>query len=963
MKLAQTLRSLLPATAAFALLGCTTTVAPPAGVPAAIAEPQAAAAPAAASLDELIAAVDIPFETFTLDNGLQVVIHTDRKSPLVGVTTYYRVGSKHEPRGRTGFAHLFEHLMFGGSENVENFDIPLEAAGSTGTNGSTWYDRTNYVEVVPTGALDLALMMESDRMGYLLGAISQEKLDNQRMVVQNEKRQGDNNPYGLVDYLINDGLLPVGHPYRHSTIGSMADLSAASLEDVQTWFRDNYAPNNVVLALTGDIDVATARPMVERWFGELERGPAVVTRDAGPVTLAEPQYLEITDQVPLERIYQAWTGPGMEHPDAVPLQVGMAILGGLSSSRLDNAMVRGEELATSVSAYAQQQEQISFLQATVNVKQGVDTAAARALLESEIARMIASGPAQDEIDRAVTQFVSATIGSQERVGNFGGKGQILAEGLLYTGNPGHFRSELEQMAALTPEIVRSAMERWLSRPSYTLVVVPGDRTLDGGELGGWGDEHLNPAPEPDTGSDVQVTRTGPERALPEPEPVGELTFPQLERASLSNGIPVVLARRDAVPQLSIAMVFDAGSVVDPIGQAGVHQTMIDVLSEGTTTRSALDIAQQQEALGASLNAGAGVDRSVVSLTALTANLAPSLDLMADVVRNPAFAPDAVARVLQQREASIAQQLASPAGIAQRAFLPLIYGQNHPYAYASTSGNAAAVAALQASDLRAEHAEWMRPDLASITVVGDIAMDDLVAALEASFGDWPVPATPAPTKDLDIATPAPASRLVVVDRPNSPSSYLTLGRLTQFQGRPEGFEAVELANEVVGNGFLSRLNNDLRETKGWTYGIGSSIPDARGPRRLQVGTQVQADRTADSIRVILDQMHAFPATRPVDATELQRVTDGNIRNLPNRFETNGQVLGALLSNQLNGRDLRYQVGLPDIYRSISGDQINAAAASYLQPENLVIVVVGDRTVIDPQLETLGMEIEYLDADAL
>ncbi len=958
MKLHTVFRSLVPATATLALLGCTTIDTPP----AAVAEAEVVA-PAPASLDELIAAVDIPYETFTLDNGLQVVIHTDRKSPLVGVTTYYRVGSKHEPRGRTGFAHLFEHLMFGGSENVENFDVPLEAAGSTGTNGSTWYDRTNYVEVVPAGALDLALMMESDRMGYLLGAISQEKLDNQRMVVQNEKRQGDNNPYGLVSYVLNDGLLPVGHPYRHSTIGSMADLSAASLEDVQTWFRDNYGPNNVVLSLTGDIDAETARPMVERWFGEITRGPAVETREAGPVTLAEPEYREITDQVPLARIYQAWTGPGMEHPDAVPLRVGMSILGGLSSSRLDNSMVRGDELATSVFAYSQQQEQLSFLQALVNVKPDVDNAEALALLESEIARMIADGPTQDEINRAVTQIVAETIGSQERVGDFGGKGMILAEGLLYTGNPGQFRDELEQMAALTPETVRAAMERWLSRPAYTLAVVPGERTLDGGNLGGWGDEDTRPAPEPDTGSDVEVARTGPERALPTPEPVGELTFPQVENATLSNGMSVVLARRTAVPQVSLSMVFDAGSVVDPIGQAGVHETMIDALSEGTTTRSALDIAQEQEALGASLNAGAGVDRSVVSLTALTANLAPSLDLMADVVRNPAFAPDAVARVRQQREAAIAQQLASPGGLAQRAFLPLVYGTNHPYAYASTSGNAAAVAALEASDLSAEHAEWMRPDLASITVVGDIAMDDLVAALEASFGDWEAPATPAPAKNIDVATPAPAPRLVVVDRPNSPSSFLTLGRLTPFTGHKSGLEAVELANEVIGNGFLSRLNNDLRETRGWTYGIRSSIPAARGQRRLQVGTQVQADRTADSIRVILDQMQDFPSVRPVDATELQRVTDGNIRNLPNRYETNGQVRGALLSNQLLGRDLRYQASLPDIYRGIDAVDIDASAGEFLQPENFVIVVVGDRSVIDPQLETLGMDIEYLDADDL
>jgi predicted Zn-dependent peptidase len=320
-------------------------------------------------------------------------------------------------------------------------------------------------------------------------------------------------------------------------------------------------------------------------------------------------------------------------------------------------------------------------------------------------------------------------------------------------------------------------------------------------------------------------------------------------------------------------------------------------------------------------------------------------------------------VREQRLAAIAQQLANPGGLAQRAFLPAIYGADHPYAYASTSGDADVVTALDASDMAAEHAEWIRPDLATITAVGDISMAELVAALEASLGDWEVPATAAPQRSVDLPTPDAAPRVIVIDRPNSPSSYLMIGRLTPFSGHPQGFEAVELANEVVGNGFLSRLNNDLRETRGWTYGIRSSIPGSRGPRRLQVATQVQADRTADSIRVILDQMAAFPATRPADATEVQRVTDGNIRNLPNRYETNAQVLGALLGNLLLGRDLRYDVTLPAAYRRIDGAAINAAAQRYLQPDNFVIVVVGDRAAIQTQLDDLGTEIEYLDASQL
>ena len=272
---------------------------------------------------------------------------------------------------------------------------------------------------------------------------------------------------------------------------------------------------------------------------------------------------------------------------------------------------------------------------------------------------------------------------------------------------------------------------------------------------------------------------------------------------------VTLARRTVVPQVTLAMSFAAGSIVDPVGRAGVHQTMVSLLTEGTTTRSAEDIAIAEETLGASLSAGAGAERSVVSMTALTANLEPSLELMADVVRNPAFAPDAVARVKQQRLAGIAQQFANPGGLAARAFDAAVYGENNPYAYASSGGSAEVVGAIDAAQLRAEHDKWIRPDLATITVVGDVTMAELTAALEQAFGDWRAPATAAPVNTVTAAAPAPASRLVVVDRPNSPSSFLTIGRLTPLSGWQPGLESLDLANEVLGGGFLSRLNQDLR----------------------------------------------------------------------------------------------------------------------------------------------------------
>ncbi|MDE2619932.1 MAG: insulinase family protein, partial [Sphingomonadales bacterium] len=631
-----------------ALSGCAATpplAAAPAAPPETAPVAPAAALPAPAPLAELVRQVDIPYESFTLANGLTVLVHTDRKAPIVGVTTYYRVGSKHEPRGKTGFAHLYEHLFFGGSENVPNFDVPLEGAGSTATNGSTSYDRTNYVETVPKGALERALMMESDRMGHLLGAISQDKLEKQRGVVQNEKRQGDNQPYGLADYAIGEGLFPVGHPYRHSTIGSMADLDAATLADVRQWFRDNYAPNNVVLALTGDIDVATARPLVEKWFNDIPRGPVVQPVAAAPVTLAAPVRREMTDQVPTTRIYRVWSAPGLNDPQAVALAVGMDILGGLASSRLDNALVRGSQQAVAVSAMAQLNEQVSQLMAVMDIKPGVDRAAAEQSFGAVIDRLVNEGPTEDEVRRSTTRLTSAQIAALEQVGGFYGKGGTLAEGALYSNNPAKYREDLATLAALTPEAVRTALRQWLGRPAFTLAVVPGERTERGEQMGGWGDEAAAAKPAPrkagaaagkaasakPTAVKPAVVKAGPKRVLPDIAPVGELAFPAVERATLANGIRVTLARRTAVPKVLVNLSFDAGTAADRLDSPGTQATMLALLDEGTTTRSATAIAEEQERLGASIAAATGLDASAITLDALSANLAPSLALMADIV--------------------------------------------------------------------------------------------------------------------------------------------------------------------------------------------------------------------------------------------------------------------------------------------------------------------------------------------
>jgi predicted Zn-dependent peptidase len=917
------------------------------------------ASPKPAPLADLVKAVNIPYEMFRLKNGLTVIVHTDRKTPIIGVTTYYRVGSKNEPKGKTGFAHLYEHLFFGGSENVTNFDAPLEAAGSDATNGSTWYDRTNYVETVPTGALPLALFQESDRMGHLLGAVTQDKLDKQRGVVENEKRQNDNQPYGLTQYAVGDNLFPLGHPYRHTTIGSMGDLDAATLTDVRGWFTDHYAPNNAILVLAGDIDVATARPLVEKYFGDIPSGPAVKPVVAGPVTLAAPIRREMVDAVATTRLSRFWSGPGTNDPDAAALEVGMSVLGGLASSRLDNALVRGKQLAVSVSADVEQHEQISVLTVSMDVKPGVDRKVAEAALDAEIAKFLKEGPSADEVNRAATREVSSQIGALEVVGGFGGKGATLAEGQLYSGDPARYRKDLEEIAAETPAKVKAAIDHWLGRPPLMLAITPGERTESGDQLGGWGDEATSPRPKPDPKTPVPPVKQSAPRTAPPVAPVDKLTFPALERTHLSNGIEVVLARRTAVPKVLVNVDFDSGIAGDALDAPGTQGMLMAMLDEGTDRYDATQLRKEEERLGAGITAVAGMDDSTVALSALTANLAPSLDLLADVVRHPAFAPAEVARIKQERLASLAQTLANPQGLAFHVFNPILFGPTHPYGHAGDGlGNKASIAAFTPEALRAAQAKWLRPDLARIVVVGDVTMEQLKPQLEASFGAWQAPASPKPVKAIAAAAPAPHPRIVLIDRPGSPQSMVVAGRVLPVTGLQPGNEAINLANEVLGGDFLSRLNMDLREEKSWSYGVQSVVRQPVGQRSLIVLAPVQTDRTGDSIKALLADMKELASTKPVTPDELQRTTDGNIRSLPNKVETNSQVMSAVMSNLRLGRPDDYEASLPTLYRQIDAAALDGAIRAQFKPEDLVFVVVGDRKLVEPQLKTAGLPVETM-----
>jgi zinc protease len=951
-------RLLLPlALLALTLPACTATTAAE-DAPATATATAARAAP----VSELVREVDIPYEQFTLANGLKVVVHEDRKAPVVAVSIWYNVGSKDEPNGKTGFAHLFEHLMFNGSENAPgDYFEPLREIGATDFNGTTWFDRTNYFQTVPRPALERALFLESDRMGHLLGAVTQEKLTNQIGVVQNEKRQGDNEPYGLVEYAQLEALFPEGHPYRHSTIGSMADLDSASLDDVKQWFRDKYGPNNAVLVLAGDVSAAEARPLVERYFGHIPRGPVNRPAEAAVPTLDAPKEQVMTDRVANTRLYRNWVVPGLLHDDLVPLDVAAGVLGGLASSRLDNELVRKDQTAVRVSAFVLPFHRVSLFEVQVDVKPGVDQAQVAQRLDRLIADFIAEGPTADEVQRVVMSDVAGRIRGLEQVGGFGGKAVALAEGTLYADDPDYYKKQLLAYGRVTPADVREAMGKWLKRPVYALRVEPGERGAyeeAAGSKGSASAQRPRYYSPPQPGDQPMAPLPLQSRPLPPVGTIGGLDFPDIERATLSNGIPIVYARRDAVPVVRVAIEFDAGIAADPADALGTHALMLNLLEEGTTSRNSIQIAEEQERLGAQILPTPTLDRTVIAAAALTPNLGPSLDLLADVVRNPAFDPAEVERLRAQQLAQIAQEMTEPEGLAARTLPPILYGAGHPYGRSSTgTGDAEAVRRITRDDLVRFHRTWIRPDNATIFAVGDIPLAQLVPQLEQRFGNWTPPAVPKGTKNFASPPPAPRPRIVLVDRPQSPQSLIRAGMALPVRGT-EDLLTLTAANEILGGNFLSRINMDLRETKGWSYGSRSNVTLAEQQVPFLINAPVQADKTGPAIAALMEHVKSFTTTKGLTDAELTRVINGNTRQLAGQFETSAAVLGALRSNALFKRPDDYWETIADRYRGMTISTLDQAARRVIDPSKIVWVVVGDAAKVRPQLEGLGLPVEVV-----
>jgi len=891
---------------------------------------------AAASAQVKIPIPDIPYTKFVLGNGLTVLVHEDHKTPIVALNTWYHVGSKNEQPGKTGFAHLFEHLMFSGSENFKYTYInALERIGATNLNGTTNSDRTNYFENVPTSMLDYALFAESDRMGHLLGVLDQKKLDLQRGVVQNEKRQGENQPYGVTEQLLTENTYPPGHPYSWTTIGSMKDLDAASMSDVQEWFKTYYGPNNVTLVLAGDITPEVARQKVEKYYGDIPPGPPIAKQEVWVAKRTGTHRGWVQDRVPQARLYRVWNVPQTGSPEEALLDLAGEILGSGKTSRLYKRLVYKDQIATSATANDNNSEIGGTFSLVLTAKPNIDIGKLEQAAGEELARFIKDGPTEAELQIAKTQIFGNYARIVERIGGFGGKSDLLASCQTFTGNPECYKTYLRRIQAATPASVRKAAEEWLSDGDYVLDVEPYPANLKASGK-------LDRSKEPAEG-----------KAMP-------LSLPKMQKATLSNGLKIVLAERHTAPVINFSLLVNSGYSADPPDAPGTASLALRMLEEGTPSRDSLKIGEELESLSANFGAGASLDWATVTLNTLKITANQALDIYADLILHPAFPQKEFLRLQKDRIATIQREKVNPRSMALRVVPTLLYGKGHPYARPFTgSGTEESVGKMTREDLARFHATWFRPNNATLLVVGDTTMAEIQPKLERLFASWKP--GDVPKKEVPPVNQPEKNVVYLVDRPGSGQSVIFGAQLAPPRNDPDAIP-LELVNDIFGGTFSSRINMNLREDKHWSYGVGSFMANAAAQRPYLSVSPVQTDKTKESLAELVKEYAGVAGSKPISADELKDAQNNDTLALPGQFETVQQLAGAYTSILEYNLPEDYYNTFTQKALALTPENANVIAKRFIQPDHLIWVVVGDMSKTESGIRELNLgEVRKIDAD--
>ncbi|MBB5316830.1 M16 family metallopeptidase [Tunturibacter empetritectus] len=898
---------------------------------------------------------ELKYEKYTLPNGLVILTHEDHRLPLVAIDLWYHVGPLNERAGRTGFAHLFEHMMFEGSEHVgekAHFKY-LEGAGATDINGTTDFDRTNYFETLPSNQLELGLWLESDRMGFLLEGLDRVKLTNQRDVVRNERRQGEGTPYALADEQAYHMLFPHEHPYYASVIGSHADIEAARINDIRDFHQHFYTPNNASIAIAGDFDPAKLKALLTKYFGPIPQGPAVepVTVKTPPITTQKRA--TVTDSVQLPRLSVAWLTPPVFTPGDAETDLLVHILGGGKASRLYRKLVYEQQVAQTVTCNLNALKLGSIADCDITAKPGVSLDTLEAALWKEVASLQSDGPTQAELDRARTVDVTAKITGLQRLGGFGGVADTLDRYNQFLDDPGYLPKDIARYQAATVASVKQAATQYLGKDQSVVVnCVPGKKVVDD-------------VPRSPDNTDADVKLTAPytaqfedqqnwRKTAPAPGPTTAFHLPVPKTFTLANGLQVYLLEDHSLPVYSAAVVARAGSESDSTAKAGLAGFTARLLTEGTTQRSATTLADNAEQIGTTLTSTADVDSANASLSALSNNTEAGLDLLSDVIEHPAFAPEEVERIRKQRLVAILQEGDQPVASVLRVGFRTLYG-DHPYGIRSI-GNTDGIKSITRDDIATFWQAHYGPKDSALVLAGDVNESEVKHLADKYFAPWSASAATATA--VPPAPAPPGLKIVIVDKPGAPQTALYAIGLGLPRTTPD-YPAVMIMNNVLGGLFASRINMNLREEHGYTYGASSGFMMYRTGGPFYSGAQVRTDVTAPAAKQLMLELNRIRTEPPTEA-ELKLAKDSLLHSLPGDFETTKASVGGLRQIFIYSLPTDYFAKLPARFEAVTPAEVAKAAQTDVHPDQLILMAVGDRAKIEPGLKELNLgPIEYRD----
>ena len=905
--------------------------------------------------DEIV----IPYSEYVLDNGLKVILHEDDSDPIAHVDVTYHVGSAREEPGRSGFAHFFEHMQFQGSENVgddQHFKIVSESGGTL--NGTTNRDRTNYFQTVPSNQLERMIWLEADRMGYFLDAVTEEKFENQRETVKNERGQNyDNRPYGLIGEKVAEAMYPEGHPYSWLTIGYIEDLDRATLNDLKKFFLDYYGPNNATLTIGGDIDPEQTLEWVNKYFGSIPRGPEVADPDPQLVSLEEDRYVSYEDNIQQPLIYMSFPTVHARHPDEAPLDVLANVLGqGKTSILYANLEKTGDAVGVGTNHPCGELACTFDIYALPNPASGLTLAELEAAMRESIAEVEERGINDDDLARVKASIRSGNIYGLETVS---GKVRQLAANETFEDDANLIGAELARYDAVTAEDVMRVYRKYIQgQGAVVLSVLPRGSDIAPARPDTF-TMYERDIPEVEDVSDLEWSPPEDDfdrSVMPAPGENPSLSAPEIYEATLSNGIPVIGTVNDEVPTTQLYITIDAGQNYESLDELGLASLTASMLNETSTTMTPEERSNRLAKLGSSVGTFSGDRESGVSVRSLTENLDETIAIAMDTLRNPAFEQADFDRLKAQTIEGIKSAKKNPQSIAGEIYNRRLYGDDTPWAY-SNSGTVESVESLTLDDVRRFYEDHYSPAIARVAVVSSLGEDEVMAAL-APLADWQggdveeAPEYEFP--ELEEGT------IYFVDVPNAPQSQIRIGKRSLPYDATGEYYRAGLMNYTLGGAFNSRINLNLREDKGYTYGARAGFRGGKTSGSYTAGAGVRTDSTLDSIRQFFAEIDAYRENGITD--EDIAFTKSSIgQSEARQFESPGQKIGLIDRMQDYDLDPDYLEERKAILADLTRDDAQVMARELLDTDEMIIVVVGDKEAVIEDLKTLDRPIVELDVD--